>query len=347
MSSCLTADVRSRAVRPGRTAVCWFVFVAVGSLWTATSGIGLAGENPTLAAVSAGVNRLVLVELFTSQGCDYCPEAEHLLGGLAARNRSLVPVAFHVDYFNSAWRDPYSDRRYSERQMAYDRAYKKPKPREYGLYYTPMLMIDGAWSVNGRDRAGAEAAIQQALLLRPKVALQVWLTAVSGGGAAGLRVRLAALHPSVERRPLLVGAVVRDDGLTNLVRSGENAGKTLVARFPARQMRIDGITLEGPAPRESLFKLVPESDWRTNTLRVAVFVQDAETLVVHQTVDVPWQVRSVQAKAPQDDELERAHGAANWRNSPATDVERLGSRVISRLRPVPSSTERVSAAGDR
>ena len=44
--------------------------------------------------------RMVLVELFTSQGCDMCPEAERLLGVLAARNSRVVPIAFHVDYFN-------------------------------------------------------------------------------------------------------------------------------------------------------------------------------------------------------------------------------------------------------
>jgi len=38
--------------------------------------------------------------------------------------------------------DPYSDALYSRRQMAYNTLYNKPKHPDYGLYYTPMLMID-------------------------------------------------------------------------------------------------------------------------------------------------------------------------------------------------------------
>jgi len=43
--------------------------------------------------------RMVLVELFTSQGCDMCPTAEKVLGALAERDRRIVPIAFHVDDF--------------------------------------------------------------------------------------------------------------------------------------------------------------------------------------------------------------------------------------------------------
>src|SRR4051812_5266097 len=96
--------------------------------------------------------RMVLVELYTSQGCDMCPTAEKILGALAERERGIVPIAFHVDYFNDPWKDVFSDPLYSRRQMTYNQLYAKPKHPEYGLYYTPMLMIDGEQSVNGRDR---------------------------------------------------------------------------------------------------------------------------------------------------------------------------------------------------
>ena len=45
--------------------------------------------------------------------------------------------------------------------MAYNAIYTKPKNAQYGLYYTPMLMIDGEQSVNGRDPEGAEAAVSR------------------------------------------------------------------------------------------------------------------------------------------------------------------------------------------
>jgi hypothetical protein len=43
--------------------------------------------------------RMVLVELPTSLDCDMCPAAEAILGTLAERDRAIVPIAFHVDYF--------------------------------------------------------------------------------------------------------------------------------------------------------------------------------------------------------------------------------------------------------
>src|SRR4051812_36680135 len=87
-----------------------------------------------------GARRMVLVELYTSQGCDMCPAAEKILGALAEKERGIVPIAFHVDYFNDPWKDVFSDPLYSRRQMTYNELYKGPKNPDYGLYYTPMLM---------------------------------------------------------------------------------------------------------------------------------------------------------------------------------------------------------------
>ena len=132
--------------------------------------------------------RMVLVELFTSQGCDMCPEAERLLGVLAARNSRVVPIAFHVDYFNKPWKDPFSDKLYSERQAAYNTLYTKPKNPEYGLYYTPMLMVDGLLSVNGRDPEGIQAAVRQAQTRKPQVALEAELMFKDDQRAGDLRI---------------------------------------------------------------------------------------------------------------------------------------------------------------
>src|SRR3954465_10385990 len=90
------------------------------------------------AADQTEATRMVLVELYTSQGCDMCPTAEKVLGALAERDSRIVPIAFHVDYFNTPWKDVFSDPLYSQRQMTYNTLYTKPKPAEYGLYYTPM-----------------------------------------------------------------------------------------------------------------------------------------------------------------------------------------------------------------
>ena len=62
------------------------------------------------AADRTEATRMVLVELYTSQGCDMCPAAEKMLGALAERDRRIVPIAFHVDYFNDPWKDVFPTR---------------------------------------------------------------------------------------------------------------------------------------------------------------------------------------------------------------------------------------------
>jgi hypothetical protein len=241
--------------------------------------------------------RAVLVELYTSQGCDMCPTAEKILGNLAEGNRMIVPVAFHVDYFNDPWKDVFSDPLYSQRQMTYNNIYKGPKNPDYGLYYTPMLMIDGVETVNGRDAASAEAAIRRALAKKPAVGLQVAVDVKPGGLSGSAEIKVTSLSARTEKTPLLACAVLREDGVVTDIPSGENAGKSLVARFPARQTKFEFIELDGKSPATQRFPFVIEPTWNRRNLRLAVFVQDKRTGVVHQATDLPWRSNSTSPTA--------------------------------------------------
>jgi hypothetical protein len=239
--------------------------------------------------------RMVLVELYTSQGCDMCPGAEKILGALGEQNRGIVPVAFHVDYFNDPWKDVFSEPLYSQRQMAYNQLYTKPKNPQYGLYYTPMLMIDGEQSVNGRDAASAQAAIRQALARKPAVAIDADLALKPDGLSGTATIRVMSRSPRAEKTPLLVCVVLREDGVVTHVPSGENAGKSLVARFPARQTKYEFVELDGKTPVTQRFPFAIEPAWDRRNLRLAVFVQDKRTGVVHQATDLPWRSTSTAA----------------------------------------------------
>jgi hypothetical protein len=250
--------------------------------------VAFGPDRTVTADDGAGSKRVVLVELYTSQGCDMCPTAEKVLGALAEKDRGIVPIAFHVDYFNNPWKDVFSDPLYSQRQMTYNQLYTKPKNKDYGLYYTPMLMIDGEQSVNGRDPASAEAAIRQAQAKKPAVGLDVALDLKSDGLSGTATIKVTSRSAKVEKSPLLVCAVLREDGVITDIPSGENAGKSLVARFPARQTKYEFIEPEGKSPATQRFPFVIEPAWNREKLRLAVFVQDRRTGVVHQAADLPW-----------------------------------------------------------
>jgi hypothetical protein len=110
-----------------------------------------AGEKPVSPP------KRVLVELYTSQGCNSCPPASDLLGNLFELGDGadrIVPLNFHVDYFNQPWTDPYSDASYTRRQ----RDYNSMQHRD-DLQFTPLLMVDGREPLLGSDRAKAVTAI--------------------------------------------------------------------------------------------------------------------------------------------------------------------------------------------
>src|SRR3954465_15509557 len=72
--------------------------------------------------------RTHLIELFTSQGCSSCLPAEEWMSGLKNQARlwqDIVPVAFHVDYWDRlGWRDPFAAKTWTERQADYSVRWK-------------------------------------------------------------------------------------------------------------------------------------------------------------------------------------------------------------------------------
>ena len=82
---------------------------------------GFAGD----LVFHSGPEQVHLLEFFTSEGCSSCPPAEERLSALQRDPelwKSLVPVSFHVDYWdNLGWPDRYAAPAYTERQQSYPR----------------------------------------------------------------------------------------------------------------------------------------------------------------------------------------------------------------------------------
>ncbi len=118
-----------------------------------TFALSLLGAA-TPAALAA--DNVVMVELFTSQGCSSCPPADQNLGKLTGRE-DVLPLSMHVDYWDYlGWRDTFASRDHTERQYAY-RSYMGAR-----VVYTPQVIVHGAEDVPGYRPDLIETAVGEA-----------------------------------------------------------------------------------------------------------------------------------------------------------------------------------------
>ena len=177
-----------------------------------------AGEQPARAgaAVTARTDAAtgpIVVELFTSQGCSSCPPADRVLSRLVhdgkVGERAVVPLAFHVDYWNDlGWADPFSRAAWSDRQRSYGAAFGD------GRIYTPQLVVGGRAHVLGSDAAAIRARVAATpapALLDATITWSARTATVSATAPAGADVYVA----------------IYEDDVTTAVSRGENAGASL------------------------------------------------------------------------------------------------------------------------
>lgn len=185
---------------------------------SSSSTAARAAKDPERAG-----QELVVLELFTSQGCSSCPPADRLLAELAQSgaigDRRVVPMAFHVDYWDYlGWRDAFSDPAWSQRQREYATALD-----ENGVY-TPQLVIGGRAHVVGSDRRKLASAVRGAQVAQPLEVRATWsereVSVTATGDAHGGELWLALWQ----------------DGLVTQVARGENRGERLRSQHVVRRL---------------------------------------------------------------------------------------------------------------
>jgi hypothetical protein len=210
------------------------MFRAVSSLLAIALLIGRldAAANADETATSTTP---VVVELFTSQGCNACPPADAFLGELVQRP-DLIALSLHVDYWNYiGWKDPFSSPEATQRQRNY--------AGSLGLssVYTPQMVIDGSFDAVGSNRAQVNEAIAAASQ-RTKIPVTI-ATSQTGGW-------LVTIRDAEVDQPATVWLALYDRQHVTPVRHGENAGKTLtnynIVRAFRRIGRWDGAKLDLP-----------------------------------------------------------------------------------------------------
>lgn len=96
----------------------------------------------------------VVLELFTSQGCAFCPPADALIGQMA-QQQNIIGLACHVDYFGV-------------RENSLGKSFCTRRQNEYGRLigkgprYTPQLVVNGHMDMIGYETGRVSAAVMKA-----------------------------------------------------------------------------------------------------------------------------------------------------------------------------------------
>ena len=193
------------------------------------TALGLVTSLPNDKPVKPTTQPVVVLELFTSQGCSSCPPADKALQEITQQatrsGQAVYSLSFHVDYWNRlGWQDPFSAKQYTDRQRQYDRALNTQT-------YTPQLVVNGRQDVVGGQRGRIEQAIQT-IQKQPASAF----IGVDGTATRDTKQVLVKYELSVAGSYRVNVALVQKEAQT-AVKNGENGGRTLVNTNIVRQFK--------------------------------------------------------------------------------------------------------------
>jgi hypothetical protein len=228
-----------------------------------------AAESIQCSAAS-GTQRVALLELYTSEGCSSCPPADRWLSRLAAGNlapAALLPLAFHVDYWNDlGWIDPYSRAAFSDRQREHSRR------RNVNFVVTPQFLLNGRNYSRPLFLDDIESRTRSINQTGPRATIRISQVRAPGQ----IHAQVEARTTDVESRQAGLFVALYENNLQTAVRAGENKGALLKHDFVVRE-------LAGPIPTDAdgrvefrtNFRIEPH--WKSQDLHLAAFVQHPKT----------------------------------------------------------------------
>ncbi len=213
-----------------------------------------------------------LLELYTSEGCSSCPPAELWLSSLKEDTAKVIPLAFHVDYWDYiGWKDHYAKPEFSARQR------KSAALGGASFVYTPQLIL------NGKDFRGVNTVrFEQALdsIHAQTARAQLRLQAQTINGEIVLHASAQTLTPA-EAKNAQVFIALYQNQLSSQVTAGENNGRTLKHDFVVREL-WRGYHLQTNFSKN----ITLANAWQKEDAGVVLFVQDMKSGEVWQSLQL-------------------------------------------------------------
>jgi hypothetical protein len=239
-----------------------------------------AGCSARAEGAPAPWRRVVLVELFTSQGCSSCPPADAFVRDLPALGfgrDKVVPLTYHVDYWDRlGWKDPFANPELTARQQWYARSRKLRSPDgQAGIdgIYTPQMIVDGVVHFSGQRRQDAIREMERAVARPPLFDLAA--DGAIRGSMIDLTVQVADRGAKRDLDWRVVVALAATRARTSVGR-GENAGETLDEAAIVRALSDRIPVARGPRGSAAV-RLTKPADVPWSGIDVVVFVQSETT----------------------------------------------------------------------
>lgn len=214
---------------------------------------------------------IVVLELFTSQGCSSCPSADVLLNKVKKQYATDVfALSYHVDYWNYiGWEDPFSKSEYAQKQRQYNIKFRN------NSNYTPQLVVNGKEHFVGSSSSKMYAKIET--YKKKKSVNNIKLTNVEAGN------KKVTFDYSIEGDSAgkKLRAILVLDERTTQVKRGENRNRTL--RNSNIVVAERSITLEDTKSHAAIS--IPEIVKPNEKIQLIVLVENA-------TYDITGAVKS-------------------------------------------------------
>ena len=237
--------------------------------------------GPAISAKS-GTTSATLLELYTSEGCDSCPPADKWFSTLNFARDGVVPLAFHVDYWDYiGWKDRFAKSLFTLRQRE---AVARQGSR---VSYTPQLMLDGrdlrVWS----HQAQFQSRVREVSIRPPRASLAIDAVASEKQIEASLSASVALAS---DRADAALYLAVTESNLSSRVTAGENRGVNLKHDHVVREL-IGPITVDAQERAAGKFNarrtIALGVDWKRGDLSLVAFVQNARNGEVLQALSAP------------------------------------------------------------
>jgi hypothetical protein len=200
------------------------------------------------------------VELFTSEGCASCPPADETLIHLSKEfaGKPVYFLSFHVDYWdNKGWKDPYSDRAFTERQRTYNKILHTDA-------YTPQAVFNGKQEMIGSETDNLRKLINASLKVFTSNVISI------GAAISGNQLTVNYQLHSVSDDDLVNVAIVQERA-TDRVTGGENNGTTISHVNVVRAFKTVNAKIAGAA------QLTIPPDMEGSPFRIITYIQSKST----------------------------------------------------------------------